>query len=214
MSRVIEYLPLSGLRGNPANPKAHALDVVEGSIGRFGVIEPVVRDERTGMLVSGHGRTETLQSMEERGDTPPDGVQVDAAGAWLVPVVTGWSSRSDAEAGAALIALNRAGEIGGWVDDALLDLLDDLGEELTGVGFDAGEIASLRRHLDDLALLSAGGEDDEDLIGGEDLDEDPIDITKGQHTLTVLIEVEHREEFYALMSSLDWVIDARDAARP
>ena len=40
-----------------------------------------------------------------------------------------WSSRSDTEAGAALIALNRTTELGGWVDeelDHLRELLDTL----------------------------------------------------------------------------------------
>src|SRR3546814_3115224 len=76
--------------------------------------------------------------MRDRGDNPPEGVRVDAGGHWLVPVIVGWASRTDAEARAALIALNRTTELGGWVDDSLLDLLDGLVAEgehgLDGVG--------------------------------------------------------------------------------
>ena len=43
--------------------------------------------------------------------------------------MTGWSSRSDTEAGAALIALNRATELGGWVDEELIRLLTDLANQ-------------------------------------------------------------------------------------
>src|SRR3546814_11528432 len=78
--------------------------------------------------------------MRDRGDNPPEGVRVDAGGHWLVPVIVGWASRTDAEARAALIALNRTTELGGWVDDSLPDLLDGLVAEgepgPDGVGFD------------------------------------------------------------------------------
>ena len=43
--------------------------------------------------------------------------------------MTGWSSRSDTEAGAALIALNRTTELGGWVDEELIRLLTDLADQ-------------------------------------------------------------------------------------
>ena len=43
--------------------------------------------------------------------------------------MTGWSSRSDTEAGAALIALNRTTELGGWADEELIRLLTDLADQ-------------------------------------------------------------------------------------
>ena len=43
--------------------------------------------------------------------------------------MTGWSSRADTEAGAALIALNRTTELGGWVDEELIRLLTDLADQ-------------------------------------------------------------------------------------
>lgn len=148
MTRKIEHLALSSLAVNPVNPKAHDLDTIDKSIGRFGYVEPVVVDGRTGQIISGHGRTATLRAMEERGETAPEGVVLDEDGSWLVPVVTGWSSRTDAEASAALIAMNRTTELGGWVDDALLDLLDGLAQDeeagLSGVGYSEDELEELR----------------------------------------------------------------------
>ena len=52
--------------------------------------------------------------------------------------MTGWSSRSGTEAGAALIALNRATELGGWVDEEL-DHLRELLDTITDDPPDAGD---------------------------------------------------------------------------
>lgn len=151
MTRKITHLPLAELKPDPRNPKGHALATIDSSVGRFGFLEPIVLDGRTGLIVSGHGRREVLAAMEERGDAPPDGVTVDGDGRWLVPVTTGWSSRDDTEAAGALIAMNRTTELGGWVDDSLLDLLGTLAAEpagLDGVGYDTDDIDALRALLD------------------------------------------------------------------
>lgn len=148
--RRTEYLPLDHLQADPANPKSHSVETIDASIGRFGVIDQIVRDDRTGYIISGHGRHETLRRMRDRGENPPEGVRVDAGGHWLVPVVVGWSSRTDAEARAALIALNRSTELGGWVDDSLLDLLDGL-DDYTGIGFSENDTDDLRARLEELA---------------------------------------------------------------
>ena len=63
----IEYLPLSHLQVAPRNPKRHALDQLGASIGRFGYVEPIIVDERTGRLVAGHGRRDSLLRMPELG---------------------------------------------------------------------------------------------------------------------------------------------------
>lgn len=150
--RQVQYVPLAALEPDARNPKAHDEETINQSINRFGVLDLIVRDERTGKIVSGHGRRKALLAMYEAGETPPEGVQVDEDGVWLVPVVTGWASRSDTEASAALIALNRTTELGGWVDESLLDLLNDLtemGDEgLVGVGFDQAEIDALAAFVD------------------------------------------------------------------
>lgn len=169
--RRVEYLPLDSLKGNPRNPKAHDLDTLDKSIGRFGMLDQIVRDDRTGEIVSGHGRHAALTAMQERGERPPEGVQEDEDGRWLVPVVVGWSSRTDTEAAAALIALNRTTELGGWVDDSLLDLLEELSQEeegLEGVGFTSEEIGALSAMLDETFEQPEALGDDEfdELVSG------------------------------------------------
>lgn len=149
LPRGVEYLDLKTLKADPANPKAHDIGLIDGSIGRFGFIEPIVRDSRTGYLISGHGRTKTLLAMLTKGESAPEGV-VAVDDTWLVPVITGWSSRTDSEARAALISLNKVGEVGGWVDEALLGILDELGSidsGLDAVGFDDSAIEELRNKL-------------------------------------------------------------------
>ncbi len=148
MTRQIEYVPLDDLRPDPRNPKGHDGGTIRSSIDRFGVADTIVRDDRTGYIVSGHGRREALLAMREAGQSPPDGVTDD----WQVPVTTGWASRSDNEAAAALIALNRTTELGGWQDDELISLLADLSEVedgLDGVGFSVEDLDDLRQKLDE-----------------------------------------------------------------
>lgn len=149
-ARRIEYMPLDDIQPNPANPKAHDTEIIGDSVGRFGYIDGVVLDDRTGYLISGHGRTKTLRAKRDAGEAPPEGVRLADDGTWLVPVQRGWASRSDADAKAALIALNRTTEVGGWVDESLLGLLEELSDEpdgLVGVGYDRDDLDDLRTRL-------------------------------------------------------------------
>lgn len=151
-TRHIEHLPLTGIPRALRNPKAHVIGELRKSIEKFGVTSAGLLDERTGRLVAGHGRLAALDAMRADGVTPPDGV-TDDDGEWLVPIVRGWSSRSDAEADAYLIADNRLSEKGGWDDRMLPEVLDDLADidpdllELTGYS---------RTDLDD--MIAAFGE--------------------------------------------------------
>jgi len=150
--RKVAYLPLADLTPDPRNPKGHDHETIGASIGRFGVLDLIVRDERTGRIVSGHGRAEVFGRMRDRGEAPPEGVLTTPDGKdWMVPVVVGWASRTDTEAAAALIALNRTTELGGWVDDSLLGLLEEIGslgsDGFAGVGYDEHELEDLRKLL-------------------------------------------------------------------
>ena len=225
--RRVEYLPLSELTPDPRNPKAHDLSTIDASIGRFGMLDTIVLDGRTGHIISGHGRREALAQMEARGETPPEGVKVSDSGEWLVPAVTGWSSRTDTEAHAALIALNRTTELGGWVDEELLGLLDELSESgdadaFSGVGFGESDIDDLKRVLASRELafshLHPGQEQDADGDGDEgDPDDDDgevgdLQLLDGEDRVevTVIVEREDRPALYALLKDAPFVLNVRD----
>lgn len=149
--RTIEYMPLADLKPAKRNPKRHSVSDLVAALGRFGVIEAQVLDERTGRLISGHGRLEIYQQAEEAELDPPEGVVV-ADGVWTVPVVRGWKSRNNGEAEAALVAVNRLAERGGWDTSMLVSMLDELSATragLTGIGYQPDDLADLRRSLEE-----------------------------------------------------------------
>lgn len=140
MTRAVR---LDDLRPDPANPKWHAIEPIEASIRRFGLGAPFVVDARTGLLSAGHGRRKALLSMRARGESPPSGVD-GVGGEWTVPV-SEWTSSSDAEAHAFLIASNRLTERGGWNAPTLAQILEELGpNRLGGVGFDQHDLDTVR----------------------------------------------------------------------
>ncbi|QDH93059.1 ParB-like nuclease domain protein [Microbacterium phage Margaery] len=149
---MIEYERLGDLKADPRNPKGHDERTIGASMDRFGYIEPVTVDDRTGLIIGGHGRVKALRAAKAAGGEPPEGVRVAEDGEWLVPVNHGWASASDAEAAGALIALNRATQLGGWVDDALLGLLEDVDAStpgLDGTGFDLGDMDDIMIRLEE-----------------------------------------------------------------
>jgi hypothetical protein len=151
--RQVVLVPLDDLRAHPRNPKAHKTAAIGASVGRFGFVEPIVVDGRTGLMVSGHGRAETLRGLRDGGGELPEGCALGDEGAWLVPVMTGWASRDDGEALALLLALNRAGELGGWDAIALGEVLTAVSadELLPFTGFTAADVRRL-----------GGGDDEQD----------------------------------------------------
>lgn len=118
----IEYMAIEDLLPDLRNPKRHRLDLIDGSYDEFGYVEPVTLDERTGMLLAGHGRVEQLAGRRLDGKEPPEGVKVREDGAWTLPVVRGVATRDDEHAAAYLVASNRISEKGGWDLPALVAL--------------------------------------------------------------------------------------------
>lgn len=145
--RSVALVPLTEIKPAKANVKEHDLPLTSASIDRFGVIEIPVRDERTGRLISGHGRVKALKKAFRAKEPPPDGIVVQrGTKRWLVPVLVGWASADDNEAMAAAIALNRVGEKGGWDSTALAAQLDELSAGsagLDGLGWNRSDIDDL-----------------------------------------------------------------------
>ena len=144
---MIRDVDLDALRADPENPKFHAVESIKASLRRFGLGAAFVIDDRTGLLVSGHGRREALLAMRTAGEEPPEGAE-----GWRVPVVF-WRSRDPGEARAFLLAANRLTEEGGWDAPRLEAILDRLGEaRLEGIGFDRHDLQTVRAAAADARL--------------------------------------------------------------
>lgn len=130
----VEYTALSDLRRWDRNPKLHDIEALAASIRRHGFVEPVVRDERTGKLVAGHGRDETLEMMKRAGEPAPKRIKVRADGEWMVPVLSGVSFENESDAEAYIIGSNRLVELGGWDEDALQAIITTEGFDALGTG--------------------------------------------------------------------------------
>lgn len=199
MTAQVRRVAIDEIHPHPSNPKAHDLSTLTRSIQRFGFVEPIVVDQRTSLNISGHGRVEALTALHDQDADLPDGITTDPDGRWLAPVFVGWSSANDAEAEAALVALNRIGEAGGWDDRALADLLgrlDGIDGGMDGIGYGEDDLAALREQLD---ALEQDGDDPawaesggllaiSDLTGGEPrtlVDLGDVWKIDGRHTLVI-----------------------------
>jgi hypothetical protein len=132
---------LDDLQPYPLNPKEHDIGAIHTSIHEFGFLERIVVNETTGHILSGHGRLETLQQQRRQQMNAPEGI-VSENGHWLVPV--DYVTLDEDKEGAAVVALNRTTELGGWDDQKLVDLLQDVhldtSELLAATGFDANDL--------------------------------------------------------------------------
>lgn len=210
MSRTLEYLPVDRLVPADRNPKRHDQATLGASISRFGYIEPIVLDERTGKLVAGHGRLEQLRSRASAGEEPPEGVTVDADGNWLVPVVRGWASADDAEAEAYLLAANRTTELGGWDPNLLADALE-ASPNLDGIGFSDDDLRQLLAETGRLARDTSSfldGIDDVDEGRGRDRQDGPAEWA----TLAVTLPRDVRQEVVRLLRAAKDALGAETLA--
>ncbi|MET7334348.1 hypothetical protein [Nonomuraea sp. NPDC005650] len=170
--RRIEHMRLHEIRRAIRNPKEHDLPGIRKSIDEFGCVIAGELDERTGRIVVGHGRLQVLEEMAAAQEFPPEGVLVDDDGTWLPPIVRGWSSRSDADAEAYLIANNRTTEKGGWEERMLAEVLADVRDAnpdlLLAAGYTDDDLADLA----DAIAGEDGSDREEALPDPGDADED------------------------------------------
>jgi hypothetical protein len=104
--------------------------LLDQSVNRFGYVEPLIVDERSGRLAAGHGRSKTVHAKKLAGEAPPVGVKVDEKGRWCLPVVRGVAFSNDEEHEAYLVASNQIVMIaGGWLDDGAQGRPDHVGAQ-------------------------------------------------------------------------------------
>ena len=144
----LEFVDLATLHRWPRNPKEHDLPAIRESFSRFGFVAPILVDEGTGRIVSGHGRLDALVALKAQGGARPGRIRVEGK-RWLVPVLRGVRFGTEGEAEAYLLADNQITILGGWRDADLAPLLDELHQagELAGTGFSAKDLDDVFRRL-------------------------------------------------------------------
>lgn len=144
----IDYVPLKKLKKWPRNPKLHDGEGISESIDRFGFTDPILIDEKTGMMVAGHGRLEQLTQLKKAKEDPPANVII-MGKEWTVPVIRGNSFANEQEVEAYLLTCNRLVEKGGWDEE----LLEAMIQVVHPIGFD--EIAANMQENVDQAIEDA-----------------------------------------------------------
>lgn len=150
----IKTIPVHKINPSPYNPRIDLqpgdpeYDSLKNSIKKFGYIDPLVWNERTGHLVGGHQRFKVLME-----DNPSE---------ILVSVV----SLNEQDEKALNIALNKID--GDWDEEKLLVLLEELktiGEvDLTLTGFDDVDLKKMLGDID-IPNFEEGTEDDQGDLG-------------------------------------------------
>jgi hypothetical protein len=175
------------------NPNNGDEDAVRESILTNGVYRHIYADRKTKRIIAGH--TQYAVEIELQLE---DGIQRP-----VVPV--SFVDGRDRAHVLKMLSVDNAAARKARLDEALqLDLLRDLDGDLDGSGFDVFEMETMERRLSSL--------DDAEL--GElasDVSEGGIDLEDGQMVVSVVIESDSREAFYAVCSQLSYVIDTRDA---
>ncbi|HJZ58208.1 MAG TPA: ParB N-terminal domain-containing protein [Gemmataceae bacterium] len=134
MSLELRVLPIDQLRPAPYNPRkpvrpgSPAYRKLKASLAEFGLVEPLVWNERTGHVVGGHARLSILRELGVT-EVPVSVVRLD-----------------DAREKALNVVLNNQEAQGRYDPAKLADLLEELEDlpELDLTGFDPGTLATLR----------------------------------------------------------------------
>lgn len=133
MAMNIRRMQLADLNPADYNPRKDlqpddpAYLKIKQSLETFGMVEPIIWNERTGHIVGGHQRIKALRDMGETEVT--------------VSVV----DLDDIQEKELNVALNKI--TGEWDDDKLSVILNELGEEAADTGFTLPEIDVLRDEL-------------------------------------------------------------------
>ena len=153
MSLQIVNVPVSDLKHDPENPRAHDdknLTSIIASLRDYGQVEPLVVQKNTMMVVGGNAR---LQSMKHLGWVTAACVVLDMP---------------DEKARKLSIALNRTGELAGWNDEVLAKHLMDLSVvgdfDPESLGFTDNEMMSLIAEFEKI-------EEEFEMIQGEEKDD-------------------------------------------
>lgn len=148
----IDYQSLTDLYGRmwAENPKAHDIEGIKTSMTRYRFNAPVGINERTGLLVFGHGRITALMELKRMNAEAPGNITVRADGEWFVPVIRGLAFATDAEVEEYVVADNALTIAEGWDDPklgAIIKRMADRRVPLSSLGWKRATISGILRKL-------------------------------------------------------------------
>jgi len=124
---------LSEIMPDPANERTHSrqnLDSIRASLVKYGQREPLVVNQKTGMIEAGHGRYVVMQEL-----------------GWEYAAIVLVNDDLKAASGYR-VAANRSAELAEWDDDRLLATLRDLGDAaLPDIGFTSADLKRIEKSL-------------------------------------------------------------------
>lgn len=141
-SSRIKSVSVTALRAHPRNARTHSkkqIQQIANSMKRFGVINPIVVDDR-GQIVAGHARVEATKLL----------------GIKRVPVIR-LSHLTEAEVRAYMLADNKLAEKAGWDRGLLAIEFQELGLTLPEIGLELG-ITGFEPHEMNSVLVDLGTE--------------------------------------------------------
>ena len=140
--------PVANLKLLPGNPRRGDVDAVARSYERFGQRKPIVARRSDMTVIAGNHQLQAAQRL-----------------GWTHVAVV-WTDDDDLTAKAFALADNRTGDLGGYDDADLIDLLQEVatdGELILATGYDDTYLADLLKRyspptLDDLAEMYGEGD--------------------------------------------------------
>ena len=124
-ARVVSRRDLKGAPYNPRILGDEQRKRLRKKIKKTGLVEPLVWNETTGNLVSGHQRLSILDELEQRDD-----YELTVAAVKL----------SEREEKALNVFLNNTGAMGEWDEDKLAEIVKDFTDAPEDLGFDVADI--------------------------------------------------------------------------
>lgn len=128
---TVEQVPLGDLRPYPGNARRGDVDAIAESLERNGQYRPLVVQRSTGYVLGGNHTLQAAQRLR-----------------WPTVQVTYLDVDDDA-ARRIMLADNRTADLGAYDDRALLALLRDLGDDLSGTGYEEEDYDALLASLDE-----------------------------------------------------------------
>lgn len=142
------------------NPRIGNVEIIKESIKKNGVFKPIIVNvgTHTGRPMEVLAGNHTLKALQILHNEEPDNPTYSTVATWQLDVDEEHATRI-------VLADNRTADLGGYDNDVLLELLDNLDGDYLGTGYDEGYIG---------ALLGENTPEELPEAGDADVDNDPI----------------------------------------